>query len=293
MREESDTEQVSELKQEVATEMNIARAGNATSELGKRLNHFDYFTEIEDFFIGRRGKTLLLSPMDWALIESWKQKGVPLHVALRGIERAFDSYDKRPAIARRRSIKTLLYCEEEVEAQYAEWLESQTGKFAANENAGEIAGAAGEMMKEPERTSSADPFPPHVVLEYLKNRHNALAIIRTTKQDSAHLSPAFCEALVRVEERLSGLIRDWQTSARPSAERLEDALTQLEKLLDENLRTCFSAIELNDEEQHARQQLAAYKKRMAPTTYETTLAHLLVKRLRERRNVPRLSLFHL
>jgi Na+/phosphate symporter len=98
---------------------------------------------------------------------------------------------------------------------------------------------------------------------------------------------------VRVEERLAGLIRDWQTSARPSAERLEDALTQLERLLDENLRTCFSAIELNNEEQHARQQLAAYKKRMTPTTYETTLAHILVKRLRERRNVPRLSLFHL
>src|ERR671939_830643 len=92
------------------------------------MNYFSYFTEIEETFIRRRGKHLLLSPMDWALIESWKEMGVPLHVALRGIERAFDSYESRP---RKRSVKTLFYCQEEVEAQFAEWLESQLGANAA------------------------------------------------------------------------------------------------------------------------------------------------------------------
>ena len=60
------------------------------------LNYFNYFTEIEDAFVRRRGKHLLLSPMDWALMDSWKQMGVPLHVVLRGIETAFDSYESRP-----------------------------------------------------------------------------------------------------------------------------------------------------------------------------------------------------
>src|SRR5436190_7041070 len=62
--------------------------------------------------------------MDWALIENWKERGVPLHVALRGIEHAFDSYESKK---RKRSVKTLLYCQEEVEAQYAEWLDSRVG----------------------------------------------------------------------------------------------------------------------------------------------------------------------
>ena len=44
------------------------------------MNYFNYFTEIEDAFVRRRGKHLLLSPMDWALIESWKELKVPLHV---------------------------------------------------------------------------------------------------------------------------------------------------------------------------------------------------------------------
>src|SRR5256714_7319629 len=118
--------------------MNNAEAARAAGhrEGPTPLNYFNYFTEIEETFIRRRGKHLLLSPMDWALIESWKQKGVPLHVALRGIEQAFDSYEAKP---RRRSVKSLLYCEEEVEAQFAEWRERQQGAHEAPANG---AGAA-------------------------------------------------------------------------------------------------------------------------------------------------------
>ena len=100
------------------------------------MNYFNYFTEIEETFIRRRGRHLYLSPVDWALIESWKEMGVPLHVALRGIERAFDSYEARP---RHRSVKSLMYCQEEVEAQFAEWLESQRGAPAPS--AGVVAGS--------------------------------------------------------------------------------------------------------------------------------------------------------
>src|SRR2546423_13851312 len=95
----------------------------APTEL-KNLNYFSYFSEIEDTFIRRRGKHLMLSPIDWALIESWKERGVPLHVVLRAVEHAFDSHDAKK---QKRTVKTLLYCQEEVEAQYAEWLESRVG----------------------------------------------------------------------------------------------------------------------------------------------------------------------
>src|SRR2546426_4174510 len=99
----------------------------------KALNYFSYFSEIEDTFIRRRGKHLMVSSIDWALIESWKDRGVPLHVALRGIEHAFDSHDAKK---QKRTVKTLLYCQEEVEAQYAEWLESRVGSHEEVEKAG-------------------------------------------------------------------------------------------------------------------------------------------------------------
>ena len=88
------------------------------------LNYFNYFTEIEDAFVRRRGKHLFLSPMDWALMETWKQQGIPLHIVLRGVEKSFDSFEARP---RKRTVKSLLYCQEEVEAQYAEWVEARVG----------------------------------------------------------------------------------------------------------------------------------------------------------------------
>ena len=91
--------------------------------------------------------------MDWALIESWKELGVPLNIALRGIEKSFDSWESKP---RKRSIKTLLYCQEEVEAQYGEWLESRVG--AADD----------EVSNEPESDDS-DPFQRPAVTEFLRD----------------------------------------------------------------------------------------------------------------------------
>src|SRR6267378_664251 len=118
------------------------------------LNYFNYFTEVEDTFVRRRAKHLLLSSMDWALIESWKEMGIPLHIVLRGIEKAFDSWESKP---RKRSVKTLLYCQEEVEAQYAEWLESRVG--AATSDEANVADATEE---------STLPFARAAIIEHLQ-----------------------------------------------------------------------------------------------------------------------------
>ena len=59
-------------------------------------NYFNYFTEIEERFLQRRGGGLLLSTLDWALIETWKDAGIPLEAVLRGIDAAFDRYEQRP-----------------------------------------------------------------------------------------------------------------------------------------------------------------------------------------------------
>jgi len=41
-------------------------------------NYFNYFTEIEEYFWKKRGANLLVSPLDWAIMEAWQQAGVPL-----------------------------------------------------------------------------------------------------------------------------------------------------------------------------------------------------------------------
>ena len=77
------------------------------------VSYFNYFTEIEDHFRRARGSGLfLLSPLDWALIETWKEAGVPLEAALKGIDRAFEKWHARKR--RFRQVNSVAYCAQEV-----------------------------------------------------------------------------------------------------------------------------------------------------------------------------------
>jgi hypothetical protein len=60
-------------------------------------NYFNYFTEIEGYFWKKRGAHLLVSPLDWAIIEAWQKAGVPLEAVLKGIDNAFESYQRSKA----------------------------------------------------------------------------------------------------------------------------------------------------------------------------------------------------
>lgn len=264
--------------------MNRAEAARAAVEPDGRapLNYFNYFTEIEDAFIRRRGRHLLLSPMDWALIESWKEMGVPLHVALRGIEKSFDSYEARP---RKRTVKSLFYCQEEVEAQFAEWLESQTGAHAP---ATDESGAVETKVEEEGRGL---PFPREVIKAHLADCRAGLE--RALEKRRGAGEDALTEALARAAARLRELAEDFERAARPDAELLEGSLTDLESLLDRALRATLSDAEVEVGRAQAAEQLRPYKARMERATYEQTLDNLLAKSLREASGVPRLSLFYL
>lgn len=253
-----------------------------------RLNYFNYFTEIEDAFIRRRAKHLLLSPMDWALIESWKEMGVPLHVALRGVEKAFDSFESRP---RRRSVKSLLYCQEEVEAQFAEWRESQLGGRAegaagpAGDGGAAVAAGDGEAGE-----AAGLPFPREVIVGHLASSRDEL---RRALRARAAAADDLAEALARAVVRLEELEKDFVAAARPDAERLEAALSDLEAMLDRAVRASVAPERLGARRGEAEAQLQPYRARMTQEVYTQTLDHLLAKLLREDFGVPRLSLFYL
>ena len=236
------------------------------------LNYFSYFSEIEDTFVRRRGKHLMLSSIDWALIESWKERGVPLHVALRGIEHAFDSHDARK---QKRTVKTLLYCEEEVEAQYAEWLESRVGSH--------------DEVKETEDDQKS-PFPRNVVLNYLDQSLGELARLYDSRLS---IDDELTDALARAETLLAEIKDDYGSANAPSARKLEESLTGIERLLTDALRAIVSATEVEAMRSEIDAQLKPYRRQMDKEVYEHTVENLFLKRLRERFGVPRLSLFHL
>lgn len=84
-----------------------------SAESDWKLNYFNYFTEIEEHFQRARGTSLfLLSPLDWALIESWKSAGIPLEAVLKGIDEAFEKWRAKPK--RTQLVNSLAYCSQAV-----------------------------------------------------------------------------------------------------------------------------------------------------------------------------------
>lgn len=235
------------------------------------MNYFSYFSEIEDTFIRRRGKHLMLSPIDWALIESWKERGVPLHVALRGIEHSFDSYDAKK---HKRTVKTLLYCQEEVEAQYAEWLESRVGSHQESE-------------PEAEDSSERSPFARDVVIDHLRRSLQSLAALSAQPHDDLR------ESLQRAGSLLTDIREEYESAARPDTRKLEESLTGIDRMLDDAIRRAIPEHRLTAIADEVESQLKPYRRQMDKKAYDQTRANLLRKRLREHFDVPRLSLFYL
>lgn len=231
------------------------------------MNYFNYFTEIEDEFVRRRGSHLLVSPLDWSLMEVWKQRGIPLHIVLRAINNAFDAYDKRPH--RGRKVNSLMYCRQEVEACYLQYLESRVG--------------AGET-KSDDAAQADSPFQPAAILQYLTEQTATLERLA-----EGELS----ETLNRAAERLRELIDDLAQAAHLSYEGLEADLTLIEESILEGLRQIADPETLAAWEKEGKKQLRAYREGMKPEVYRQTLDNFIARKLREQYRIPRLSLFYL
>jgi len=227
------------------------------------LNYYNYFTEIEETFVRRRGRNLLLSPLDWTLIESWQEREIPLHIVLRAIESIFDAMEKKPG-AQLRAVKSLSYCKEEIEAQYAEWIQSRTG-------------GSSEMSEEGEDDGGLT-F--QGVLEHVVNVIEALE-----RSENENLKEDLERARRRLVELKAGLTDDF--------EHVEKVLTDIENFIDRALLTKSDPAHLNKLEKDIAAQIGGYRASMGEETYQKTLDLMLLKRLREEEGIPPLSLFYL
>ncbi len=233
-------------------------------------NYFNYFTEIEELFQQRRGTLLLLSTLDWALIETWREAGIPLEAVLRGIDAAFDRYDARKARAHVRRINGLAWCAQEVMTAAEEMREASVGAAKPQTD-------AARAGLEQERVAS------HLM--------EAAA-----KLKSAKVSGLAAETATETAERLMGLaqsVREPAPERNLNLEDLERTLTALEdKLLNALLATATEEELTGLREQSAR-EIAPYRRRMQALQIRQIEQQFLNKRLLEQHDVPRLSLFYM
>lgn len=227
-------------------------------------NYFNYFTEIEEHFQRRRGTILLLSTLDWALIETWKQAGIPLEAVLRGIDSSFDHYERRPSKSRK--VNSLAFCLQEVLAAAEDMKEAAVGAVPAE--GAETAGLTPERIAQFLAAGAAQ----------LEKADLPLAA-RTLATETAHSLHQLAEAA---------------SQKTPLAlEDLERRLTVLEEKLFAVLLSATPDEEILAVRRDADRDLAPYRRKMASSQIEQLHRQYVHKRLLDRHGVPRLSLFYM
>lgn len=230
------------------------------------LNYFNYFTEIEDRFQRRRGTLLLLSTLDWALIETWKEAGIPLEAVLRGIDLAFDNYERKPR--KTRKVNSLAFCSQEVLAAAEEMKEASVGTKRENEDrdtglsASEVSG-------------------------YL-TKNAALLRVAKLEGSAEKVAREAADSLLAITDEL-------QTAAskRLHLEDVERRMTMLEEKLQAALLVGTPERELVAIRADADRQIAAYRGKMNAAQIDQLQKQFLHKRLLELYSLPRLSLFYM
>ena len=230
-------------------------------------NYFNYFTEIEEHFQRRRGSLLLLSTLDWTLIETWREAGIPLEAVLRGIDAAFDKYDARKSRGRARRVNGLAYCMQEVMTAVEDMKEASIGA-AKPENA----------------TTAAPGFEQERIAAHLRECAAQL--------EEAKLASVAAEVAQANATSLRGIAEEVILAA-PNLEELERRMTVMEeKLLSAMTATAPEADLLALREESAR-ELAPYRSRMQTTQIRQIEQQFLHKRMLEKYKLPRLSLFYM
>ncbi len=228
------------------------------------MERFTYFSDIEEHYQRRRGSILPCSPVDWCLMETWKEAGIPLEAVLRGIDAAFDKYDRRAK--KTRKVNSLAYCQQEVLSAVEDLKEAAIGST---------------------RDPSATSIPNADIARYFERSAQQLA---ACKHPAAALLAMTSEQAATLRELAAKL----QASETPAdLEDLERRMTIMEEKLFAALWSHASDDELMDARAQAERELAPYRGKMSGPQIEQLLRQYGNKQLLERHNLPRLSLFYL
>jgi hypothetical protein len=237
-------------------------------------NYFNYFTEIEEHFQRRRGTLLMVSTLDWALMEIWKDAGIPLEAVLRGIDAAFDRYDQRPSKARK--INGLGWCAQAVLAAAEDMKEAVVGAANGEKTAAKPAAVPG--------------FEPSAIAAFLRRNADLLKAAKLPEAGGVFVQTAALEA----SRTLRKLAEDTESkTTSPRLEDLERRLTVLEEKLFAALLAATPDEDIVIVRAEADHDLAPYRRKMASAQIEQLQKQYVHKRLLEKCGLPRLSLFYM
>jgi len=238
-----------------------------------QFNYFNYFTEIEEHFWQKRGAHLLVSPLDWAIVETWQKAGISLPAVLKGIDRAFESWGRSRRGAAGRQMKSLAYCVDSV--------------MDAAEEAREIAAGSGPEIA---HAPAAETFSRDELRRYFEKNS---ARLRTASEKHCAAHPGLAGRCNDSARRLQEILPLLDAPAGLDLEDLERRLTVLEEKLSSALSADADEEALLAIRREMDRSLAPYRRKMSAGQLAQLEHQYIHKRLFEYFEIPRLSLFYL
>jgi hypothetical protein len=227
-------------------------------------NYFNYYTEIEQHFCRRRGTLITVSTLDWALMTTWKDAGIPLEAVLRGIDDAFDKYERRPS--KTQKINGLAWCAQAVLTAAEEMKEAAVGA-------------------QPVRAGSPPGLQQEEIAQFFTANAQKLRQVKS--------GPAVTLVAEECAVTLTDLASTLATATNLRLEDLERRLTVMEEKLIAALTMTASENELFTMRTEADREIAPYRSKMPGPQIEQLQKQFIHKRLLEKAKIPRLSLFYL
>lgn len=236
-------------------------------------NYFQYFSEVEEHFLQRRGSPLIGSTLDWAQIEIWKNAGIPLEAVLRGIDTAFDKYEQRKS-KRHEKINSILWCAQAVLSAAEDMKEAAVGTAAASSA----------------KSGAGQGFEPEAIAAFLRRDADLLKAAKLPQSAGISVQAIAEECATTLRELAQ------ETESKQSAAKLEDLerhLTVLEEKLFAALLAATPDEEVISVRGQADRELVPYRRKMAAAQIEQLQKQYVHKRLLEKYGLPRLSLFYM
>jgi hypothetical protein len=241
-------------------------------------NYFNYFTEIEEYFWKKRGAHLLVSPLDWAIMETWQKAGIPLDAALKGIDRAFESYQRSRRGGLGKPLKSLAYCTEAV--------------LEAAEEQQEAAAGSGPSAARTARTVPKEMFSREEIKTYFARNLDRIRAV-AEKPGVGSMGLEFSSRLREIAKSLESSMVLLDSPGPVDLEDLERRLTILDDKQQALMAAHISEERMLQLRREMDGQLAAYRKKMKAEQLALVERQYIQKRLLEEFGLPRLSLFYL
>ena len=215
---------------------------------------------MEEYFVRKRGRNLLISPLDWCLVELWRDTGIPLHIVLRGIERSFESTARR----QKSSPNTLFYCHQAILEAFQEYQDAMVGASEDEEVEG--------VLDVSEATAQRE-----AILGYLKDLEKRLQ----GRED---------EVFQRAGQRIAALSSEVSVAATINYQEIDRDLAEMGSVLASALKEDMGLAKVRELGLEVRKELKVYRKRLSKEMYQRLEENYLNRQILGHYDLPEFNL---